>query len=152
MDTRGYGGHFKLHAFIWRPSFGQRQARAYPSENISLVETVSLIGGIRPSPPVRSTASVVTTQEIINAIIRYRCSDDIDRYLHRNLQIERFLGAADINVLRQQDVSAAVLRPKALIDDRNNETVTRNHPNGTFRPNQGPLNARELFACLSQEV
>jgi hypothetical protein len=88
---------------------------------------------------------------VLERFVNNRYQHDVDRYLCRKLQMGRFLQAADIEVLRgppQRSLSKAM----ALVDDRNNASVTRLQQAGNCRPFQGPLNAQELFAELSHDV
>jgi hypothetical protein len=151
MDSsRHYSGHFKHYAFIWRPAFTHRQTAVYPSENKLLVQRqIQYLPGNAPAIP--TTSPLISTQEVVDSFVNNRCTDDVDRYLSRKLQIGRFLEAADIDTLRE-DPEECVSKPMALIDDRNNESVTRVHLNGTCRPSPGPFSAHGLFTELSKDV
>lgn len=151
MDgSRLYSGHFKHYAFVWRPAFTLRQASVYPSENKPLVQRQNLYP-TGTTPPLPAAAPLISTQEIVDSFVNSGCTDDEDRYLSRKLRMGRFLEAADTDTLRG-DLEETVSRPKALIDDRNNESVTRVHLAGNCRQPLGPLSARRLFRELSKAV
>jgi len=150
MDSsRHYNGHFKQYAFTWRSAFTVRQTTVYPFENQPLVEREFQYPP-GAAPPIPAGVGL-STQEVIDNFVDNRCKDDVVRYLSRKLQIEGFLSPAQINTLRG-DQDESVSKPMALIDDRNNENVTRVHLNGRCRPFQGPLSAHGLFAELSRNV
>jgi hypothetical protein len=153
MDgPRYYNGHFKHYAFTWRPAFTQRQTPVPTSEHHPpLVERQFMYlpgNGPHDLPPRRP---LISTEEIVNIFVDNKCREDVDRYLSRRLQIGGFLLAARIESLRG-DPDESLSKPMALIDDRNNENVTRTNLNGRCRPSQGPLSAHGLFIALSQSV
>jgi hypothetical protein len=151
MDSsRHYNGHFKQYAFTWRPAFTHRQTTVYPLENQPLVERQFQYPP-GTAPPIPAGVQLIATREVVDNFVDNRCEDDVDRYLSRKLQIEGFLLPAQINILRG-DPDESVSKPMALIDDRNNENVTRVHLNGRCRPSQGPLSAHGLFTELSRNV
>jgi len=147
-DLRVHGGHFKNYALIWRPAFGQRQEKFHPAEDQRYIDTVRTQQ--QPIAQLSTPQWRLTTQEIIEAFINNRCMDDLGRYFHRNFEISKFIEAADITMLLQS--VALTSKPMALLDDRNNECVTRTQLAGNRRPSRGPLSASQLFAALSQEV
>jgi hypothetical protein len=152
MDaSRYYNSHFKHYAFTWRPAFTQRQEPVPTAEHHPpLVEReIQYPPGIGPHIAPRS--ALLSTEEIVDKFVGNKCIEDPDRYLSRTLQIGTFLKSANIDTLRANP-TAAVLKPMALIDDRNNENVTRVSLNGSCRPSQGPLGAHGLFAELSRSV
>jgi hypothetical protein len=152
-NVRGHSGHFKHYAFIWKPAFSQRQTRVYPSEDRKYIDYVPTEGltlqqwqATRASP----AHGRLTTHEIIDKFVSNRCTDDIGRYLQRNLQISNFLEESHIELLLRP--TTQVCKSMALIDDRNNENVTRTHLAGNCRPPKGPMSAHQLFIELSREV
>jgi hypothetical protein len=134
--SRFYSNSFKNYAFIWKEAFNQRQTKVYPRENSTQMGNRNL---------------EYDTQEIIEIFVNHGCMDDVDRYLSRALQVGNFISSANIDTLRGPP-SAAVSEPMVLIDDRNNESVTREHLTGNCRPSRGPLNAHQLYAELTQQV
>lgn len=152
MDgSRYYNSHFKHYAFTWRPAFTQRQDPVPTGEHHPpLVEReIQYPQGIGPHIAPRS--ALLSTEDIVNKFVRNKCIEDPDRSLSRTLQIGTFLKDANIDTLRTEPTEA-VSKPMALIDDRNNENVTRASVNGNCRPSQGPLSAHGLFAELSRSV
>jgi hypothetical protein len=151
MDvSRHHSGHFKHFAFTWRPAFTNRQTTVYPLENQPLVERQFQYLP-EDAPPIPAGDHLLSTQEVIDNFVDYRCTDDLDRYLSRKLQVGRFLLPAQINSLRGEP-EESVSKPMALLDDRNNENVTRLLLNGRCRPSNGPLSAHGLFTELSRNV
>ena len=149
MDSsRLHSSQSRRHAFIWQPTFSQRQTKSYPAENKHRVQRVFY----PPNSSVPVPTSVpVSNGDIEERFVNNKYQHDVDRYLCRKLQIGRFLQAANIEVLRgtpQQLLS----KPKVLLDDRNNASVTRLQQAGNCRPFRGPLNVQELFIELSQDV
>jgi hypothetical protein len=130
--SRLYSSSFKDYAFIWKETFSQRQIKVYPTENSTHMPNTD-------------------TEEITERFVNHGCMDDVDRHLSRALQVGNFISSANIDKLRGA-LSAAVSEPMVLIDDRNNETVTREHLTGNCRPPRGPLNAHQLYAELTQQV
>jgi len=152
MDGPRYNnGNFKRYAFTWRPAFTQRQTPVPTSEHHPpLVEReIRYPPGIGPHIAPRS--ALLSTEEIVDKFVTNKCIEDPDRYMSRTLQIGTFLKGANIDNLRA-DPTGAVSKPMVLIDDRNNENVTRVNLNGNCRPSQGPLSAHGLFAELSRSV
>lgn len=146
MDgPRYYNGHTKHYAFT------QRQTPVPTSEHHPpLVEReIRYPPGIGPHIAPRS--ALLSTEEIVDRFVDNKCIEDLDQYLSRTLQIRTFLKGANIDTLRA-DPTGSVSKPMALIDDRNNENVTRVNLNGRCRPSQGPLSAHGLFAELSRSV
>jgi hypothetical protein len=134
--ARSYSGHhFKDYAFIWKAEFNQRQEHIYKRENSHLLPEAE--------PP-------NTTQDIVEEFINNGC-DDVDAYLSRAALVSGFIATASIDTLSGLS-DQAVSEPKVLIDDRNNENVTRLHSAGNCRPFRGPINAHQLYAELCQEV
>lgn len=163
MDSmRGYGGHFKYYAYVWRRSFGQRQSN-YDAEDRRYIDTLppedfSLTGPewVATQQRIRAEGRLVAqrrlpTHEFIGRFINNGCSNDIGRYLHRNNQLRTYLEDADIDLLNTS-ASSLVSKPMALIDDRNSEPVTRDRLIGSCRPSKGPLCAHQLYLELSEEV
>jgi hypothetical protein len=151
MDSsKLYSAHFKHYAFIWRPAFTLRQAGVYPSENMPLVQRSNRFP-TGTAPPIPAAAPLISTQDVVDGFVNNRCTDDEDRYLSRKLRMGRFLEAADLDTLRG-DLEETVSRPMALMDDRNNESVTRVRLAGNCRQPLGPLSAQGLFRELSQAV
>jgi hypothetical protein len=134
--SRLYSSSFKNHAFIWKEMFNQRQTKVYPRENSTHMPNRNL---------------EYDTEEITERFVNNECMDDVDRHLSRALQVGNFISSANIDTLRGPP-SATVSEPMVLIDDRNNETVTRAHLTGNCRPSRGPLNAHQLYAELTQQV
>ena len=134
--SRLYSSSFKNYAFIWKGTFNQRQTNIYRRENSIHLPNRNL---------------EYSTEEIIERFVNNGCMDDVDRHLSRALQVGNFISSANIDKLRGA-LSAAVSEPMVLIDDRNNETVTREHLTGNCRPPRGPLNAHQLYAELTQQV
>ncbi|RDW64274.1 hypothetical protein BP5796_10776 [Coleophoma crateriformis] len=133
-DSRSFGtSQFKQHAFVWKSVFEERRSHLYSSDDKIFVEER------RENQP--------STEDIIDKVTNYQCSDDIDRYLYRNGQIAGFLQDVTIDVLRQEQHSMTGFRPMALIDDRNDGNATRLNPSGNVRPSR-PLNAREFYVEL----
>ena len=97
-----------------------------------------------------TTNPYTSTEDIVARFVNLG-QNNVDRYLCRKLQIYSFLRAADIETLRGP-AQQPVLKRIALLDDRNNARVTGLQQAGNCRPFRGPLNARELFAELSQDV
>ncbi len=127
--------HFKKIAFTWKPVFSHRQIKLYKRENDRLV------------PP---SNIPVTTKEIVKAFLNYQCTDDVQRYSSRNLQISKFLEGTDMETLRNN--YDATLKPTAILDDRNNENVSRINLSGNIRTIPSPLQSHELFNALSLMV
>jgi hypothetical protein len=151
MDpSRYYNGHFKHYAFTWRQSFTQRQNPVPTSEHHPLVQRqIQYLPG--DTPHIAPRSPLISTEDIVDTFVDNKCRDDPDRYLSRKLQIGRFLLAARVESLRG-DPDESVSKSMALIDDRNNENVTRANLSGRCRPSQGPLSAHGLFAELSRSV
>jgi hypothetical protein len=160
-SSRSYSGHFKSYAYVWRRSFGQRQPN-YDAEERRYIDTLApedfaLTGPewVATQQRLRAQGRLVAqrrlpTQEFIERFINNGCSNDIGRYLHRNTQLCTFLEDAEIDTLSTP--TALVLKPMALMDDRNNDSVTRERLTGSCRAFKGPLNAHQLYLELSEEV
>ena len=160
-SSRGYGGHFKYYAYVWRRSFSQRQP-PYDAEERRYIDTLvpedfALTGPewVATQQRLRTQGWLVSqrrlpTQEFIERFINNGCSNEIGRYLHRNTQLRTFLEDAEIDTLSTP--TALVSKAMALIDDRNNDSVTRERLTGSCRPFKGPLNAHQLYLELSEEV
>jgi hypothetical protein len=137
--SRAYSSrHFKNYAFIWKPELSTRQEHVYRRENAHLVDLL----------PVADPTNA--TQDIVKKFVNNDCDDD-EIYLSRDLLVSEFIAIAKIERLRSppdDEVSEA----NVLIDDRNNENVTRRQTSGNCRPFRGPLNAHQLYAELCQEV
>lgn len=155
------GGHFKYYAYVWKRSFGERQSnydaeeRRYidtlPPEDFALTAPEWLASQQRIRAQGRLEAQMrLPTWVFIDKFINNGCSDDIGRYLHRNTQLRRFLEDAEIQTLSTP--AAPVSKPMALLDDRNNDSVTRERLTGSCRPSTGPLNAHQFYLELSKEV
>ena len=134
-NGRPRGRHFK-YAYAWNKAFSQRQGKLYHLENKPLV------------PDGNTTA---TTEQILDRFILNRCTYDVHRFLSRNVQIRNFLQSAEIDDLRSPS-SSTVLRRMILLDERNNESVTRLNVLGTCKTRATPIDARELYRLLSQMV
>jgi hypothetical protein len=130
-------GPLNRYSFIWTPTFGVRQHLVYSGENEHFLPATF--------PP-------STTGEIIERFVGMGCGDDIDRYSSRTLLLRTFLEAADIEILRGPPGEEAVSKRMVLLDDRNNETASRLHPEGSCRPSLGLLSAQQLYTELSQQV
>jgi hypothetical protein len=137
-NARPFTGHFKQYAFMWRPAFSQRQTRLYIREDQKYDE-----GALDPN---------ATTEEIVDNFVYNRCQDDVDRYMYRKDKVGNFLIEADIEALRADVVTESVTTPKVLMDDRNNDSVTRRLVNGNCRESHGPLNAHQFYRELLREV
>jgi len=149
MDgSRLHSCQSRRYAFTWHPIFSQRQTKRYPAENKHRVQKVYY-------PPNSSipvpTLTPVSNNDIEELFVCNKYQHDVNRYLCRKLQIGRFLQAADIEILRGPP-QRSLSKPKALLDDRNNASVTRLHQAGNCRPFRGPLNPQQLFLELSQDV
>ena len=147
-NSRLHNGYSKRYAFIWQPTFSQRQTKLYPAENEKRVQKILY--------PTESSTFVPTSAPVSNAdveerFVTNRYQHDVDRYLCRKLQIGRFIQAADIEILRGPP-HRSLSKPMALVDDRNNASVTRLQQTGNCRTFRGPLNAQQLFSALSEEV
>jgi hypothetical protein len=130
--------HFNNYAFIWKPELSTRQEHVYRRENAHLVDLL----------PVADPTNA--TLDIVKKFVNNDC-DDEEIYLSRDLLVSDFIAIAKIENLRSppdDEVSEA----NVLIDDRNNENVTRRQTSGNCRPSRGPLNAHQLYAELCQEV
>ena len=155
MDgSRFHGGHFKHYAFLWKSSFSQQQTKTYTAENTPLVQPqtthniLHLAGSTAPGPV---AAIPVSNEEIVQRFVYNKCTNDLDRYKSNRLQIGSFLESADIDTIRGPP-EQSVMKPMALIDDRNNQNVTRTQLAGNCRPPRGPLSAQQLFIELSRDV
>jgi hypothetical protein len=137
--SRAYSSrHFKNYVFIWKPELSTRQEHVYRRENSHLEDLL----------PVADPTNA--TLDIVKKFVNNGC-DDEEIYLSRDLLVSGFIATANIERLRSppdDEVSEANI----LIDDRNNENVTRRQTSGNCRPFRGPLNAHQLYAELCQEV
>jgi hypothetical protein len=137
--SRAYSSrHFKNYAFIWKPELSSRQEHVYRRENSHLVDLLP------------EADSMDATLDIVKKFVYNGC-DDEERYLSRALVVSSFIATANINRLRSP-LDDEVSEANVLIDDRNNENVTRVQSSGNCRPFRGPLNAHQLYTELCQEV
>ncbi|KAK0113336.1 hypothetical protein ONS96_014201 [Cadophora gregata f. sp. sojae] len=140
MDTsRSALGQFKQQAFVWSSIFSQRRQNVYGSEDLRYVESLR----VDNLPNQRN----LTTEEVIGWFVHNQCNHDVDRYMYREGHLSEFLALASLESLRNIS-SHQGTRLKALMDDRNDETVTRNTPSGSARPSLGPMSARGLYSEL----
>jgi len=146
--SRGHVGQFKQYAFFWSPVFGQRRTANYDKEDRRYVERrlASIV-----APATQDPIGELPTADVIDRFVNYQCQDDVHRYHHRNTQLVTFLAVAGMDELRGQ-ATPRVSRPKILIDDRNNSTVTRESSAGSCRIALGPINARQLYEELLKPV
>jgi len=143
-----HSGPFRRNAFIWPSTFSQRQTNSYPKENRHQVKRLLRA----PEGFGTETTSIgVSDDDVEEWFIKDGSQHDSDRFLFRKLQIGSFLRAAKIEILRGPP-QRSLSKPMALLDDRNNASVTRLQQAGSCRPFRGPLTAQELFIDLSQEV
>ena len=151
MDyQRVFHGQFKQHAFIWKPAFNQRQTDSYASENNPFV--VRPVEDRSGATIARDSPSNISTEDVVDRFVNHQCEDDIDRYHYRNSQVSEFLKLGDINMLRSSNPNPKVSRSMALLDDRNNASVSRENMAGKFRLIRGPLNAHQLYIELQKHV
>ena len=122
MDApRSAHGHFKQNAFAWNSVFSQRRHDVYGSEDLRYVDSVR--AGTVPHD------RELMTEDVIGWFVQNQCNHDVDRYSYREGQLSNFLGLASLDALRNPAPSQ-IISQKALIDDRNNERVSRTFPNG----------------------
>jgi len=151
MDySRPYHGHFKQYAFVWKPIFSQRRTRNYPSEDRRYVER--RVQFEVATLPTEDPIHTMTTGVVVDRFVNNQCQDDLDRYSYRNIQVAEFLEAADMDSLRAPAATRHASITKALIDDRNNGSVTRDNLAGNCRLSHGPINARQLYTELLKSV
>ena len=144
MDApRSAHGHFKQNAFAWNSVFSQRRHDVYGSEYLRYVDSVR--AGTVPHD------RELMTEDVIGWFVQNQCNHDGDRYSYREGQLSNFLGLASLDALRNPAPSQ-IISQKALIDDRNNERVSRTFPNGDVRPSPGPMTARRLYSELLNPV
>jgi len=138
-NSRSYNGQFKQYAFAWRSAFSQRQTNLYKTEEQRYVS------------PYVEDGQELSTGDLIDGFVHIQCQHDIDRYMYRKLQLSEFLEAADLQTLRRESIPRTS-RPKVLMDDRNNRTVTRDNLVGEYRRLDRPLTAQQFYSELLKAV
>ncbi|PVH84094.1 hypothetical protein DL98DRAFT_652134 [Cadophora sp. DSE1049] len=140
MDiSRSAHGQFKQNAFAWSSIFSQRRHDVYGSEDLRYVDSLRM--GTLPHD------RELTTEEVIGWFVHNQCNHDVDRYFYREGHLSEFLGLASLDSLSNPASPMSTFHT-ALMDDRNDETVTRNILNGNARPSSGPMTARRLYLEL----
>jgi len=152
MDSvHGYYAQFRQQAFIWRAAFSKRRTERYVSENTRHVLERLYISSQQTGG--ENSIDNISTEDVVQRFVNNKCHHDIDRYFYRTDRLASFLEAADMEGLRGP-ATPQVSRIKALIDDRNNATVTRDIASfgGARRTSQGPHDARGLYSELLRPV
>ncbi|KAG4440135.1 hypothetical protein IFR05_004393 [Cadophora sp. M221] len=134
MDvSRSAHGQFKQLAFSWKSVFSQRRTNFYAVEDQRYVESFP-------------DSADLSTEEMVDRFVQNQCTHDLERYLYRKRHLSDFLELATMGPLEQILPQRSTLT--VLMDDRNDETVTRDSFTGNFRPSLGPLSAQRFYTEL----
>ena len=119
-------------AYVWDLDFATQQHKAYPTQNVPVYANY----GNFPQ----------NTADIVRNFMR----DDGESCLYQTATLQGFCLYADLNILKA-GIDDRVLKPVALLDDRNEEGI-RTNERGTTRPQKGSLNAHQLHEQLCKKV
>lgn len=104
--TSTRSGYLDQFAFVWDQKFYEQHFESYLVEknSIAVEETESDL-----------STRLLTTNEIVENFLCYKCQGDRDRYHSRDSKIKRFLRGADINSVRTGNL---VGKARVLLDLR----------------------------------
>lgn len=138
----------KQYAFVWKPTFFRRHDNVYLSDQ----ESSRYVAPPRQSP---LTGGIITHENIAHDVIvekfvNNQCEHEFDRYSYRTQLLEEFLNQADLEALNSRPVTK---QPSSvLVDDRNNNSASRENPGGLARAPLKPLTAQQLYGTLLAKV
>jgi hypothetical protein len=135
-NLRPNADNFKQYAFRWKAEFGERHELVYrsPQEADRYVE--------------RQGATI--KEDIIDTFVNIQCLQDVERYLYRSRLLEGFLQLGDPEAIKT--TSSGLSTAKALIDDRNDASVTRDSTAGNVRQPSRALDPLGLYKGLFNAV
>ncbi|KAK0611969.1 hypothetical protein B0T14DRAFT_339079 [Immersiella caudata] len=128
MDSNSVSAAQLQFAEEWVSVFSERHIETCGRENIPF--------WVKPGP------LPTTARDIVSAFTTDLCEDS-SAYLYQVVEVEGFCLPADLDILKA-GCDPRVLRPLALLDDRN-EDGARDNPRGTVRPRKGALSAHQLY-------